>query len=48
MDFQTIQSKIKMVKYSNVQEMIADVRQIFKNCLIYNQDDSDIAKMGEL
>lgn len=47
MDCQTILSNAKMVKYTNVRDMIADVRQMFKNCVIYNEDGSDIFKMGK-
>lgn len=48
MDCQTILSKVKTVKYTNVSEMIADIRQMFKNCAIYNEDSSNIFKMGKL
>ena len=47
MDCQTILSKAKTVKYTNVKEMLADVRQMFKNCAIYNEDSSEIFKMGK-
>lgn len=47
MDCQTVLSKVKTMKYTNVKEMIDDVRQMFKNCSIYNEDSSEIFKMGK-
>ena len=47
MDCQTIMSRVKMVKYTNVSEMISDVRQMFTNCSVYNETSSDIYKMGK-
>lgn len=47
MDCQTLLSKAKTVKYTNVKEMLVDVRQMFKNCAIYNEDSSEIYRMGK-
>ncbi|KAF6034673.1 BAZ1A [Bugula neritina] len=47
MDCQTILSKYKTVKYTHVSQMIADVRQMFTNCSVYNVSSSSIYKMGE-
>jgi hypothetical protein len=41
MDLATVQKKLNGGKYSNPSDFAKDVRQIWKNCQLYNQDGSD-------
>lgn len=36
-----------MCEYTNIKEMITDVRQMFKNCSTYDETSSNIYKIGE-
>jgi transcription initiation factor TFIID subunit 2 len=36
MDFRTISEKLTFPKYSNLEELAADIEQIFTNCFTYN------------
>jgi hypothetical protein len=41
MDFGTIQKKINGKNYSGPSDFAADMRQVFANCMLYNQEGSD-------
>jgi hypothetical protein len=41
MDFGTIQKKLNSKKYSGPSDFAADMRQVFANCMLYNQEGSD-------
>ena len=41
MDFGTIQKKMNGKKYHNPDDFAADMRQVFANCMLYNQEGSD-------
>lgn len=47
MDFQTVRNKLEDKKYSNKEGFAADVRLIFDNCKLYNEDDSEIGIAGQ-
>jgi len=45
MDISTAEKKIKSGQYDNkIEELVRDIRQIFQNCYIFNQDESYISK----
>lgn len=46
MDFTTIKSRIKEGKYANKEDFASDVRLVFSNCEIYNEDESEIGMAG--
>ena len=48
MDFMTIRNKINNYGYSDVGDIITDVRQIFSNCAEYNKKTSPEAKAGAM
>jgi len=47
MDLSTVKQKIEKDEYSNVHEAARDIRQIWKNCMEYNQDGSDLFVLAE-
>ena len=46
MDFGTIKQKLQYNVYDYVEEFIADVDLVFKNCLLYNGDNSPVGVIG--
>jgi Bromodomain len=38
--------KIPVFRYKSREEFVADVRQIFDNCEVFNEDDSPVGKAG--
>lgn len=46
-DFSTIRKKIKSFEYTDYTEIIADIRQVFENCRVYNEPGSEIYETGE-
>jgi len=48
MDISTAEKKIKSGQYNNkIEELVRDIRQIFQNCYIFNQDESYISKQSK-
>jgi hypothetical protein len=46
MDLSTIKKKLYDVSYKSKDEFCLDVRQIFNNCEVFNEDDSPVGKAG--
>ena len=48
MDITTIKKKLESNKdgYNCREDFVSDVRLIFKNCEIFNEDDSPVGKAG--
>ncbi|XP_051786531.1 bromodomain adjacent to zinc finger domain protein 2B isoform X4 [Erpetoichthys calabaricus] len=46
MDFSTIREKLDSSQYPNLEAFMVDVRLVFDNCEIFNEDDSDIGRAG--
>ncbi|CAG9853570.1 unnamed protein product [Phyllotreta striolata] len=46
MDLSTIKKKLQDLTYKSKEEFCEDVRQIFNNCEIFNEDDSPVGKAG--
>lgn len=46
MDLGTIKSKMEASEYSNVREIYADVRLVFKNAMKYNEPKDDVFVMA--
>eukprot|EP00111_Clytia_hemisphaerica_P009366 TCONS_00027490-protein len=46
MDFGTIKRKLNTAKYLEVQDFLDDIHQVFTNCDIYNQPESQVAREG--
>lgn len=46
MDIATIKKKLETNHYKNREDFVADVRLIFANCEIFNEDDSPVGKAG--
>lgn len=46
MDFQTIKNKLTNNVYANVLEFNDDMEQVFKNCILYNKEHTDVGKAG--
>ncbi|KAG4066992.1 hypothetical protein HA402_007740 [Bradysia odoriphaga] len=46
MDLSTIKKRIQDLQYKSRDDFIADVRLIFDNCEIFNEDDSPVGKAG--
>eukprot|EP00118_Oscarella_pearsei_P007764 m.38759 g.38759 ORF g.38759 m.38759 type:complete len:1182 (+) comp32635_c0_seq2:338-3883(+) len=46
MDFQTIRTKLKEKRYVNKEAFGEDVRLVFLNCHIFNEDDSEVGQAG--
>mmetsp|Transcript_15698 Transcript_15698/g.17726 ORF Transcript_15698/g.17726 Transcript_15698/m.17726 type:complete len:222 (-) Transcript_15698:120-785(-) len=46
MDLGTIKKKLEDKSYSNATEFSKDIKQIWKNCMIYNADGSDFYKLA--
>ncbi|XP_063919473.1 bromodomain adjacent to zinc finger domain protein 2B-like isoform X4 [Zophobas morio] len=46
MDLSTIKKKLYDVSYKSKEEFCLDVRQIFNNCEVFNEDDSPVGKAG--
>ena len=44
MDFSTIQNKLDSDSYTCVEDVLDDVQMIFDNCMLYNEEHSDIFK----
>ena len=47
MDLGTVQTKTKTGKYANLQQFVADIMLIWKNCKIYNMAGSPIVMEAE-
>ncbi|XP_056845973.1 transcription factor GTE1 isoform X1 [Raphanus sativus] len=47
MDLGTIRTKMEGSEYSNVREIYADVRLVFKNAMRYNEEKDDVYVMAE-
>lgn len=47
MDLGTIKTKMEGSEYSNVREIYADVRLVFKNAMRYNEEKDDVYVMAE-
>ncbi len=47
MDLGTVKKKLSTNKYASPLEVLADVRQVFINCRIYNPAHTPVAKQGE-
>ncbi|KAL1194747.1 Transcription factor GTE1 [Cardamine amara subsp. amara] len=47
MDLGTIKKKLEGSEYSNVREIYADVRLVFKNAMKYNEEKEDVYVMAE-
>ncbi|EFH57623.1 imbibition-inducible 1 [Arabidopsis lyrata subsp. lyrata] len=47
MDLGTIKKKMESSEYSNVREIYADVRLVFKNAMRYNEEKEDVYVMAE-
>eukprot|EP01135_Chromosphaera_perkinsii_P012073 Nk52_evm11s2579 gene=Nk52_evmTU11s2579 len=45
MDMGTIQKKMKGLQYQNAAECIADFKQMFTNCALYNAEGTDVRSM---
>ncbi|KAK9884034.1 hypothetical protein WA026_004967 [Henosepilachna vigintioctopunctata] len=48
MDLSTIKKRLQDMYYKGKDEFSADVRQIFNNCEIFNEDDSPVGKAGHM
>uniref|UniRef100_A0A915JG42 Bromodomain adjacent to zinc finger domain protein 2B n=1 Tax=Romanomermis culicivorax TaxID=13658 RepID=A0A915JG42_ROMCU len=46
MDLSLIQEKLTTNKYTNAHDFVADIKLMFNNCKIFNEDDSAIGKSG--
>ncbi|XP_044588577.1 bromodomain adjacent to zinc finger domain protein 2B isoform X9 [Cotesia glomerata] len=46
MDLSTIKKKLQDSNYKSRDEFCADVRQMFTNCEVFNEDDSPVGKAG--
>ncbi|XP_076825908.1 bromodomain adjacent to zinc finger domain protein 2B-like isoform X3 [Clavelina lepadiformis] len=47
MDFDTIENRLKKGRYKLPEQFSADVRLVFDNCQIYNEDNSPIGSAGQ-
>jgi hypothetical protein len=45
MDFGTIKEKLKQHQYDNMQHFLEDVELVFKNCILYNGEASQVSQM---
>ncbi|CAF0760101.1 unnamed protein product [Didymodactylos carnosus] len=48
MDFQTMKKKMKTNQYEKKDDFVMDVRLIFDNCELYNEDDSPVCQAAHL
>lgn len=46
MDLSTIRKNLQEIIYKSRDEFVDDVRQIFNNCEVFNEDDSPVGKAG--
>lgn len=46
MDFARVKSKLNMGYYMINEQMLADVQQVFRNCDLYNTDETDVFAVG--
>uniref|UniRef100_A0A336LQU0 CSON001452 protein n=1 Tax=Culicoides sonorensis TaxID=179676 RepID=A0A336LQU0_CULSO len=46
MDLSTIKKKLQDMMYKSREEFVIDVRTIFNNCEVFNEDDSPVGKAG--
>ncbi|XP_030388198.1 uncharacterized protein LOC115634529 isoform X2 [Scaptodrosophila lebanonensis] len=46
MDLSTIKKKLQDLSYKSREDFCSDVRQIFDNCEMFNEDDSPVGKAG--
>lgn len=44
MDLGTIKSNLEAGKYSSKEEVAADIRLVWTNCMLYNTDGSEVSK----
>lgn len=42
MDLGTIKTKIEASKYNSLDEIASDVRLVWRNCMLYNRDGSEV------
>lgn len=47
MDFGTIRTNISKNKYSTVDQLLRDVRQVFYNCYLFNLPDDPVTQAGQ-
>jgi hypothetical protein len=47
MDFGTIKTKLKEMRYNNIKEFRDDMELVFSNCRLYNGDISSVGQMGK-
>lgn len=47
-DFHTIEQRLNKAKYKLSFEFVDDVKLVFSNCEIFNEDDSPIGRAGHL
>jgi hypothetical protein len=48
MDLATIKKKLDASMYKSREEFVDDVRLIFTNCEMFNEDDSPVGKAGRI
>ena len=46
MDLSTIKKRLQDMQYKSRDDFIVDVRTIFNNCEVFNEDDSPVSKAG--
>uniref|UniRef100_A0AAG5DLK4 Bromodomain adjacent to zinc finger domain protein 1A n=1 Tax=Anopheles atroparvus TaxID=41427 RepID=A0AAG5DLK4_ANOAO len=46
MDFARVKSKLNMGDYKINEQMLADVQLVFRNCDLYNTDETDVYRIG--
>jgi hypothetical protein len=42
MDLGTIKSKMESSQYKSIEEVAADIRLVWSNCMLYNRDGSEV------
>eukprot|EP01036_Dinobryon_divergens_P032679 gene32679-42321_t len=47
MDLGTVKSKIESEKYSMIEDIAADIRLVFTNCMLYNKDGSEFYQLAD-
>ena len=46
MDLNKINNNLRQMKYMSNQEVIADIEQMFENCFLYNETETEVYKAG--
>jgi hypothetical protein len=44
MDLGTVKNKLETAQYQTVEEVAADIRLVWSNCMLYNRDGSEVIK----